>query len=142
MKTFDKVLLFNLGAKRNNFYFSLCTSNIGVRGQAVHLYKLGLFESSHPVFCDYVTVFSCYNKALATFARKLLKLCGIPAIQRGYSDSVTDRRWMSVKLTVGEGRARRSLYRCRAGYIQKILRKMSNGTVSDISVSVSKYRYL
>ncbi len=70
------------------------TSNIGVREQAVHLYKLGLFESSHPVFCDYITLmlqymFSCYNKALATFARKWLKLCGVPAIPRGFTFTFT-----------------------------------------------------
>ncbi len=51
-------------------FFFYCTSNIGVRGQAVNLYKLGLFESSHPVFCDYMTVASCYNKALTTLARE------------------------------------------------------------------------
>ncbi len=100
---------FNPGVKRNNFYFKstetsqlhtvwVRTINIGVRRQAVHLYKLGLFESSHPVF-------SCYNKALATFAQEWLKLCGIPTIPRA--------RQMRVKLTVGEERARRSVYRCR-----------------------------
>ncbi len=105
---------FNPGVKRNHFYFKntessrlhtvwVRTSNIGVRRQAVHLYKLGLFESSHPVFCDYMTVFSCYNKVLATFAQEWLKLCRIPAIQRA--------RQMRVKLTVGEESARRSVYR-------------------------------
>ncbi len=34
------------------------------------LYKLILFKSSHPVFCYYMTVFSCYNKACTTFAWK------------------------------------------------------------------------
>ncbi len=88
----------------------MLTSNIGVKEQAVNLYKLVLFESSHPVFCYYMTVFSCYNKARATFAWKLLKLCGIPAIQRRYSDSdsVSDKG-MRVKRAVWEERARRGM---------------------------------
>lgn len=64
---------FNPGAKRNNFYFkSTDRSQLHtVCAQAVHFYKLGLFESSHPVFCDYITVLSYYNKALATFAQEV-----------------------------------------------------------------------
>ncbi len=92
------------------------TSNIGVKGQAVNLYKLVLFESSHPFFCYYMTVFLCYNKAHATFAWKWLKLCGIPAIQRRYSDSdsVSDKG-MRVKLAVWEERARRGMSWCIYG---------------------------
>ncbi len=63
---------------------SLCTSNIGVIGQAVNLYKLGLFESSHLVFCDYMTVFSCYNKVLAAGIIKTMRNTWNPD-----SDSVT-----------------------------------------------------
>ncbi len=92
------------------------TSNIRVKGQAVNLYKLVLFESSHPFFCYYMTVFLCYNKARATFAWKWLKLCGIPAIQRRYSDSdsVSDKG-MRVKLAVWEERARRGMSWCIYG---------------------------
>ncbi len=43
-----------------------------------------------------MTVFSCYNKVLATFAWKWLKF-RIPAIPCGYSDSVTDRRRMRAR---------------------------------------------
>ncbi len=85
-----------------------------------------------------MTAFSCYNKALATFKWKRLKLCGIPAIPHGYSDSVTDRRRMRVKLTVGEERDAA----CIGVYTGDTVWKMSNGTMSDISLSVSKSRYL
>ncbi len=76
------------------------TKNIGVRGQAAHLYKLGIFEILYSVFCNYMTVFSCYNKALTTFGQELLKLYRIPAIPCVYLDSGEEREREAVRIGV------------------------------------------
>ncbi len=61
---------FNPGAKRNRDSAQSEHKVFRSERTAVHLYKLGLFESSHPVFSDYMSVFSCYKKALAKFVRQ------------------------------------------------------------------------
>ncbi len=136
----DKLTKFNPGAKKNHFYFkgeiaiahSLRTSHIGEDRQFICISLRARIQ-----FSAITWLFSCYNKALATFALEWLTLFRIPAILRGHSDSITDRRRMRVKLAVGEERRSIGVYK-----VDSLLWKMSNGTMSDISVSVSKYRYL
>ncbi len=103
---------FNLEAKINHFYFkaeAISQSNIGVKGQAIHFYKLGLFESSHPVFCDY-RLCSHVTRKRSTHLLEMIKIMRKYLQSRADTDSVTDRRRMRVT-HCRRGERRSSVYK-------------------------------